>query len=372
MQVKRHTLLTPSLGTQRELQSFHYGPAGGRKIYLQGSLHADELPGMLVLYHLKQRLAKAEAQGLLQGEIVVVPMANPIGLSQTLMHDQLGRFEFASGQNFNRGYPDFASALVSQLGSVLSTTDASHNTRLIRQAMAEHLARQTPLTELQSLQHTLIQLACDAEVVLDLHCDFEAVAHLYTESPYWPQAEALVRYLGIETTLLSKGSGGNSFDESCSGIWWQLAERFAGQYPIELACLSATVELRGEADVSHAQADADADALMAYFTHLGLLSGTAPAMPPLRREPTPLAGSETLVAPHPGILVFHRQPGDIISAGETVADIVDPLSDTLTPVKASVSGQLYARSNLRYATRGMDLCKIAGPVAYKTGYLLSA
>jgi predicted deacylase len=31
------------------------------KIYIQSSLHADEMPGMLVAWHLKQRLAELEA-----------------------------------------------------------------------------------------------------------------------------------------------------------------------------------------------------------------------------------------------------------------------------------------------------------------------
>ena len=44
----------PALGTQRTLTSFHFGTAGtGEKAYIQASLHADELPGMLVAHHLR-------------------------------------------------------------------------------------------------------------------------------------------------------------------------------------------------------------------------------------------------------------------------------------------------------------------------------
>lgn len=40
-------------------------PAAGQ-VYIQASLHADELPGMLVAWHLKQRLAELEAAGRLR------------------------------------------------------------------------------------------------------------------------------------------------------------------------------------------------------------------------------------------------------------------------------------------------------------------
>lgn len=372
MQIKRHALLSPSVGTQRELLSFHYGHAGsGQKIYLQASLHADELPGMLVLHHLKQRLAALEARGDIHGEIVLVPVANPIGLDQTLMHGQLGRFDLASGENFNRQYPDFLALLGEQIESHLgSNIDA--NKRSIRAAMATALAAIKPATELQSLRHTLVSLAFDADVVLDLHCDFEAVLHVYTETPYLEQAEPLNRYLGAQAVLLARGSGGASFDEALSGVWWQLAERYAGRYPIPLACFSATVELRGETDVYHSLAEQDANNLVAYLKHRGVLAGTAPALPLPACDATPLAGSETLRAPHAGVVAYRKQPGDFIEAGEAVVDVIDPLSDTVTTVTAGVSGVLYARSIVRYATTGMDLCKIAGKVAFRSGYLLSA
>ncbi|MDD7960705.1 succinylglutamate desuccinylase/aspartoacylase family protein, partial [Klebsiella pneumoniae] len=70
------------------------------KSYIQASLHADELPGMLTATLLLRRLAALEEAGQLRGEIVVVPVANPIGLAQQVMGDNLGRFELGSMKNF--------------------------------------------------------------------------------------------------------------------------------------------------------------------------------------------------------------------------------------------------------------------------------
>ncbi|WP_269531890.1 succinylglutamate desuccinylase/aspartoacylase family protein [Chitinimonas sp. BJYL2] len=371
MRIQRHPLLSPALGTQRELLSFHYGAGKGQKIYLQASLHADELPGMLVLHHLKGLLADFEARGQIHGEVVVVPVANPIGLDQTLMHSQLGRFEFASAENFNRNYPDLAAAIQPAIEGKLGQ-DPVANVAVIRAAMADAIAAIKVQTELQSLRKTLTTLAFDADVVLDLHCDFEAVMHVYTETPYLDQAEPLYRHLGARAVLLAKGSGGSSFDEAMSGPWWRLAEQFAGRFPVPLSCLSATVELRGAADVYHSLAEQDAASLIAFMQHRGVLGGAAPALPAAACVPTPLAGSETLRAPHAGVIAYRRDTGEQIQAGEVVADVIDPLSDTVTPVHASVSGVLYARSFVRYATAGMDLCKVAGSVPFRSGYLLSA
>ena len=77
-----HELLSPSLGSRKNLVSFHYGTPGARpKVYIQASLHAEELPGMLVAHHLRSLLDRAEAAGALAGEVVLVPAANPIGVA---------------------------------------------------------------------------------------------------------------------------------------------------------------------------------------------------------------------------------------------------------------------------------------------------
>jgi predicted deacylase len=63
----QHPLTSSCLGTQRQLSSFHFGqpgsPAG--KAYIQASLHADELPGMLTAWELKQALQVLEQEGKL-------------------------------------------------------------------------------------------------------------------------------------------------------------------------------------------------------------------------------------------------------------------------------------------------------------------
>ncbi len=371
-----HALHSQSLGSHKTLSSFHFGTVGARpKVYIQASLHAEELPGMLAAYHLRHLLEQAEAQGQIQGEIILVPVANPIGLAQRVDHKPMGRFELNSSENFNRHYPDFCAAVLPQLQNELRDTlgtDPAHNVRTVRQAVAAWLHDWQPATELASQRKTLVSLAFDADVVLDLHCDCEAVLHLYTETPCWPTLEPLARLLGAQAVLLAQKSGGLSFDESLSGLWWQLADALGPAFPIPQACCSTTVELRGEGDVGHAWAKADAQAIFGYLQHLDVVAGPAPALPDLACAATPLSGAQVVRSPVPGVLVFAIQPGNHVALGALVAEVINPITDTVYALRAEVPGVLYARIHGRYATPGEDLAHIAGKVPFRTGNLLGA
>jgi len=371
MQTQTHPLRGGAIGTRREITSFHYGPQdAGRKVYVQASLHADELPGMLVAHHLRERLRALEAAGRLRGEIVVVPVANPIGLSQTVLRANLGRFHLPSGANFNRHYPVLFTPVLPLVEGRLGA-DAAANAAVIRSALREAVAALPEDTELMSQRKTLLSLACDAEVVLDLHCDCESVVHLYTGTALWPQAEPLARCMGAQASLLADESGDNPFDEACSQTWWQLEAHFRGRYPVPLGCLSVTLELRGSGDVSHEKAAADADALVAFLIHRGLVAGPAVELPPLLRPATLLAATEVLAAPISGVVVYRRGIGEMIGVGDAVLDIVDPISGEVRVVTSRTDGLLVARESERFAAAGRSLCKIAGAVPIRSGKLSS-
>lgn len=366
-----HDLIAPVPGTARQIHSFHFGPQRPEgKVYIQSSLHADELPGMLVAWHLKARLAELEAAGRLRSEIVLVPVANPVGLEQVLMDIPLGRYELESGQNFNRLFVDLSEDVGNQVEELLGD-DPQRNAQLIRSALSHALAAHTAHTQLHSQRLVLQRLACDADVVLDLHCDFEAVAHLYTTPEAWPQVEPLARYLGSEANLLATDSGGQSFDECFTLVWWQLQQRFGERYPIPMGSLSVTVELRGQGDVNHGLAALDCQAIIDYLIHFGAIHGAAAPLPALAYPATPLAAVEPVSTLVGGLLVFSALPGEYLEAGQLIAEIIDPITDRVTPVHCQHAGLLYARSLRRMATAGMVICHVAGTQAYRSGYLLS-
>lgn len=369
MKSVHHTLQPAVPGTLSSLLSLHYGPGDGPKAVIQASLHADEVPGMLVAQHLRQRLEMLEAAGRLRGEVVLVPLANPLGLGQWQLRGWQGRFDALSGENFNRGHADLTAPVAEALAGRLGA-DATQHVGQVRAALREAAGALPGATPLESLRRTLLGLAIDADIVLDLHCDGEAVLHFYTTPQLWPQAELLARCLGSELVLLAGRSGGDPFDEACSMVWPQLAERLGVALPP--ACLAATIELRGEGDVSHELAARDAAAIEHFLALRGFIDGPAAPAPALRCEALPLAGSMPLVAPTGGVVVFLRAPGTRVVAGEALADLVDPHSGSVTTLKSPVDGLFFARENRRFAVAGMTLGKVAGRDATRSGRLLSA
>ena len=295
---ERIALLSNSPGTQRELIVHRYGGPGGKKAYLHAALHADETPGLLVLHHLIRMLDNADAAGLVKGEIVVVPYANPIGLSQYVNNDHSGRYELGGGGNFNRNWPDLLAMMQHNLAGKLGA-DADKNVAVIRAALTAALAERDAKNEMESLRLELARLAVDADLIFDIHCDDDALMHLFLSPAHWPQAADLAAELGARAVLLCEDSGGNSFDETFSLPWLRLQRAFP-EHPIPAACLAMTVELRGRPDVSDAMAEKDAAGLFRGLQRHGLLDGDPGPLPEAVCEATLLAATDNLRAPTAG------------------------------------------------------------------------
>lgn len=374
--LERIALPAPAPGTRRELQVRRYGTPGARPLaYLHAGLHADELPGLLVLHHLSRLIEKGPDPVL--GEVVIVPVANPIGLAQRVNGYLAGRFELAGGGNFNRNFPDLSEAVADAVRGRLGDS-ADVNVALIREAALTAAAELPRDSELKALRAALLQLSVTADYVLDLHCDAEALAHLYVADVHRETAAALGAEIGARAVLLEKAPGGDPFDEANAGLWWKLREHL-GDVNVPLACFAATVELRGQTDVSDELAAGDAAALYRFLQRGGIIGGDPGALPESLCAPTPLDGTDVLQAPASGLVVYHKALGDRVAAGETLAEIVDPAADdpsrARTPVVSSASGVLFTRTLRRMLAAGETVAKVAGaePLPHrKAGSLLEA
>lgn len=352
---------------------FRYGEAGARpKAYLQAGLHADEFPGMLALRYLREMLDEAAERGRILGEIVLVPQANPIGLRQQVGGFLLGRFDTRTGSNFNRDYPDLAAEIGDRLDGVLGA-DPAANVAAIRTAMEKALAGlAAPESAVASMRQILMRLAYDADFVFDLHADNQALPHLYVGTPLWPDALDLASEIDARAVLLAEVSGGNPFDEACSGPWWVLAQRYP-DVPIPPACLAATLELGSNDDVDVVEARDRAAALYRVLERRGVIEGPSEArLPELRCEATALTAMEQIKAPVSGLVAYRLRLGDTVRAGDVVASIIDPLGETVD-VAAETDGLLFARHSQTYAWPGKVIGKVAGktPLASRQGRLLT-
>ncbi len=375
--VEKKDLLVNCMGTKRSLTVIHYGNRSqAQKAYIQAGLHADEAPGYLVMHHLIKLLDAADQAGAIRSQIVLVPVSNPVGADQWREEVLRGRFDYFNNTNFNRKHLDITQLVAERIKDQL-TDSGEKNKALIRQAMADALQTVEPEDESAQLKHALLSLSFDADVVLDLHCDYQAVTHVYMGTPLWPEAKDLSAQIGARATLLARVSGNNPFDEACSRTWWELAEKYPDK-PIPCACLAATVELRGIADVSHELAVKDAHNIYCFLQRRGFITGETPTLPDLLNEATPLRGVEHIKATTPGVVVFFKSPGEYVKPDDVIAEVVNPLdsaeSGGVTPIRGSIEGILISINVDRFARPGRILAKVAGtePLAGKSGALLTA
>jgi hypothetical protein len=370
MQVEAYPLSGDSPGSDRRLVAYRYGQAGqGKKVYLQAGLHADEMPGVLVLQHLMGLLDRAEAQGFIAGEVLVVPAANPIGLGQWVFQRPLGRFDADTTHNFNRGYPELAQLSGDLLEGRLTMSEAE-NIRIVRQAFAEALAKLETRTDMQEMRNALLGWSHDADYVLDLHCDHHSVMHLYASPTRPADTSLLCRCVGAVLALVQEVSGGNAFDEAHSAPWAALQRRFAGRFPIPPGCFSTTLEYRGQFDVDDATAASDARGLMTFLAAIGVISNwdTLPAFEDAAHYP--LGGAIEVFAPQGGVVTWDVQPGDTVKTRDILGHVTDPVTRDRAAFRAGTDGMMFRQELWPSCLRGQGLGHVAGPKALGEGKIL--
>ena len=362
-QLYSHTLPSATPGTQRILKAHHFGEAGARpKIYFQAGLHADEWPGFLVLNTLIKKLIKADEEGLIKGEIIIVPVCNPIGLGQNFHGYIPGRFAFSDGGgNFNRNWPQLG-AKVERIVKDKITGDVEENVQLVREAIREELIALPELTELQGMRKTLLALSMDADEVIDLHCSGEACMHAYVAQEFEEYFTPLLSLMKSKVALSELDTGALSFDETNVSVWRHLKAHYAHLMP--WGCRSLTLELRGENDITHELAEQDASALMKYLTYRKVIKGKAPKIDPSEVAFFPLDAMDLVKAPVAGIACFHKELGESVEAGEVIGEVVDVMADDVMqsayPLIARANGVFFARFQRRLVACGENIAKIAG------------
>ena len=285
-----HSLPWSTPGTERRLTLFAFGQ-GPRKAYIQAALHADELPGMRVAAELRWRLAELEEAGRLLGRVELVPVANPIGLAQVIQGTHQGRFDFASGRNFNRDFPDLASLVIPTIERHLGQ-DADHNARLLREAMVDALGQLPPPASLWRACNA----CCCATPARPTWCSTcTATSNRCSCCTPFPRCGprcGLAAHLRARVALLAEDSGGFSFDEACAGPWLKLAAALPG-HPIPQACVAATLELGGMAETEPDRARHSAEAILAFLARDGFIDGEWPDEPEQDCPPCPSPAPNT-------------------------------------------------------------------------------
>ena len=322
MEIERVTLESDTPGQELSLRVFRFrGSEDGPAVYIQGALHSHEMPGMVAIDRLIPRLAEAENDARLAGSVTLVPHANPIGLTQAVFGETLGRFDLNGRINFNRSFP------------------------------AEAAEKLTERPAAERLKATLLALAEKADVVLDLHCDDEGPVYLYVAERQLDEGRRLARAMEATVILTDARDDPISFDLAV-GVRWA-AEKRDGD-----ARFAATIELRGMTDVTPAFAKQDADGLYRYLVDIGAAIDELPDIFPVEPITGDVDAAQLIPTPVPGALLYDVEIGDWVREGQRLAVVLSYAGAAHHEVLAPFDGQVMTRRDRRFARRVDDVIKV--------------
>lgn len=321
MKFKQSSLTVGELATGHGLSVplFHIAGKDSQapKVFIQANVHGAEVQGNAVIFQLMKRLEQMDVQG----DVTILPLANPLGINQKSGEFTLGRFDPITGVNWNREYLDHQIDVASWYQRHCELDDkaliAAYRAELIASCDA-HLNQQWGVTTGKRLAVTLQQLAHQADIVIDLHTGPKSCKHMYCPE-YDVNAATL---FSIAYTLVIPNEFGGAMDEAAFCPWWQLTEHInAVGRDFQVPVAAFTLELGSQELIDLDDALTDAHGILAYLSHRGVVADKVePAQMP--RYGCYLKDYKKYHAPTAGLVEYKARLGHILYSGETLANVL--------------------------------------------------
>lgn len=300
-------------------------------VYIQANMHGAEVQGNAVIFQLLELLKDCD----IQGNITLVPYANPVACNHKNGEYTLGRFDPITGVNWNRMYhfDETVIAPFAEQNIDASEEDIQANFQQLLLAQIEQKLDHNiwGLTTGQRIAYQLQHMAHQADLVLDLHTGPISSKHLYCPE----YAKASASYFDIPHTILIPNDFDGAMDESTFCPWWQLQQAYQnlgrnfvmgqGAFAKE----SFTVELGSQEQIDLAVAHHDALGILSYLHYKGVVSrtnkhGFSPQFLPkkMTRYACYLKDYKALYSPMGGMVDYLAEFGKPLPAGEPLARIL--------------------------------------------------
>ena len=304
----------------------------GPFLYLQSGLHGNELQGHAALVKL---LEIFETQSW-KGRVRIVPVCNPLGVSQKIGDMTQGRFEPVSGDNYNRSFFEVAPPahkFKDGFGQIhLESWAKAHQHLDTKQIVSEFkktltaslkLKSEMPQGYAQKLSTMLQLLAAEADLVLDLHTAPIADEYIYSTQKNLNAAKNFL----FSYYLIMPEEFGTAMDEAVSAPWWELQKVYA-QTKIEhtFPFQSYTLELGSEEVFDLKQGAKQAQKIAHFLYHQGIFDHAPTLGPDIKRSAQYACAMEnfkTLFAPVGGMFDFAVSPGTAVKKGELLGNFVN-------------------------------------------------
>ncbi|MBA6364967.1 succinylglutamate desuccinylase/aspartoacylase family protein [Colwellia sp. BRX8-8] len=300
------------------------GRTDAPSVYIQANMHGAEVQGNAVIFQLLELLKNTK----INGDITLVPYANPVGCNHKNGEYTLGRFDPITGVNWNRMYHFDESSIKpfvrECIGKKNQVIEANFK-KLMIESIEEKLNHNIyGLTTGQRIAYQLQRLAHQADYVLDLHTGPISSKHLYC--PEYAQESA--QYFDIPHTLLIPNDFDGALDEATFCPWWSLQDAFA-ELGIEFSISSAsinkesfTVELGSQEQIDLDVALEDAKSIMNYLQHKNVINTTEYRPKTMTRYGCYLKNYKAFYSPMGGMVDYLAEFGQPLAAGEPLARIL--------------------------------------------------
>lgn len=300
------------------------GQKGGRSAYIQANMHGAEVQGNAVIFQLLELLRNTQVNG----DITLVPYANPVGCNHKNGEYTLGRFDPITGVNWNRMYhfdADMIKPFVRQsIGQDDKSIETNFKALMIKSIENKLDHNNYGLTTGQRIAYQLQRLAHQADFVLDLHTGPISSKHLYC--PEYAQESA--QYFDIPHTLLIPNEFAGALDEATFCPWWQLQEAFAElgiNFSISAEHLnkeSFTVELGSQEQIDLDVALEDAKSILSYLSYKGVIESAEYKPQSMTRYACYLKDYKAYYSPMGGMVDYLAEFGEPLAQGEPLARIL--------------------------------------------------
>ncbi|MCG9697624.1 succinylglutamate desuccinylase/aspartoacylase family protein [Shewanella sp. Isolate11] len=321
MKPKRSALKVGELATGQDLDLpiFQFVPPQiiGPSVYIQANVHGAEVQGNAVIYQLLKCLEQSE----ILGKITLVPLANPLGINQKSGEFTLGRFDPITGVNWNREYLDSQLDIAAwyQAHSELDDNELimQYRAQLIADCQ-QRLQLSWGVTTGHRQAVSLQQMGHEADIVLDLHTGPKSCKHLYCPEYDLPAA----KWFSIPYTLAIPNDFGGAMDEAIFCPWWRLSEYLKSQgRELKVPVSAFTLELGSQEHIDLDDAQVDAEGIMAYLSHRGVIADKVDAAK-MQRQACYLKDYKKFHAPMGGMVQYQAKLGQVLAAGEPLAQVL--------------------------------------------------
>lgn len=295
------------------------GTGEGSNVYIQANMHGAEVQGNAVIFQLLEILRGIK----LNGDITLVPYANPVGCNHKNGEYTLGRFDPITGVNWNRMYHFDAEIIAPFAQQHIDSDDekiAAEFSALLLNTIDEKLDHNIfGLTTGQRIAYQLQRMAHQADIVLDLHTGPISSKHLYCPE----YAINSASYFDIPHTIIIPNEFDGAMDEATFCPWWSLQSAFKSlgrEYP--LAKESFTVELGSQEQIDLDIAHQDAKSILSYLQYKNVLQEQQYIPQPMTRYGCYLKDYKAFYSPMGGMVDYLAEFGQPLAAGQPLARIL--------------------------------------------------